>query len=241
MVSKDAIDRVCGVLLILLPIALIASIATGSRFETHETTPMQSLQTVVDNHGLFVASTMFLFVTGLVSITLAAAMYLAFRTHETMPAMFGSVWLLGVGVTLMVGATGGFALGEIADEFKTAGGGNMSMIATSARPMQLIFENSPLFGFAMLLPLSLLIFGALIVRRGAVPRAYGWAALVIGVLIPAFWVGLWPVGMIGLMLAGVWHLILGGWILARGTREAPSGSPADFAAHPAPAPSAGNA
>ena len=35
MVSKRIIDRACGVLLILLPAALITSLATGSKFETY--------------------------------------------------------------------------------------------------------------------------------------------------------------------------------------------------------------
>ena len=139
MISKRAIDRICGVLLILLPAVLITSIATGSKFETYEQTAMRSLQTISDNQALFTASTIFLFLTGLVSISLATALYLSFRDHETTLALFGAIWVLVMGVTLIVGAVGGLVVNHMADAFDGTSGSNATMIANSARPMQHIY------------------------------------------------------------------------------------------------------
>ena len=241
MISKWAIDQICGVLLILLPAVLITSIATGSKFETYEKTAMRSLQTIADNQALFAISTIFLFITGLVGISLAAALYLSFRDHERTLALFGAVWVLGMGVTLVVGAMGGWTLTEIADEFEKASGGNASGIATSARPMQHLYEGSGLLGLATFFPLGLMAFGALVIRSRAVPRVLGWMALPTGVLIPAIWVGLWLVGMVGMLLAAIWLVLLGVWMVVSGTREAEPVAPVGYEPRVESAPAAGDA
>lgn len=241
MISKRAIDRICGVLLILLPAVLITSIATGSKFETYEQTAMRSLQTISDNQALFTASTIFLFLTGLVSISLATALYLSFRDHETTLALFGAIWVLVMGVTLIVGAVGGLVVNHMADAFDGTSGSNATMIANSARPMQHIYEDSGLLGFGTFFPLSLFAFGALVIRSRAVPRGLGWMALATGVLIPAFWVGLWPVGMVGMLLAAIWLVLLGVWMVVSGTREAEPVAPVGYETRVEFAPAAGDA
>lgn len=78
-------------------------------------------------------------------------------------------------------------MAHMADQFETATAVNASMIATSARPFQVIHEESSLLGMATSFPLSLLTFGTLFVRSRAVPRCMGWMALLIAALILLGW------------------------------------------------------
>jgi hypothetical protein len=129
----------------------------------------------------------------------------------------------------------------MADAFDGTSGSNATMIANSARPMQHIYEDSGLLGFGTFFPLSLFAFGALVIRSRAVPRGLGWMALATGVLIPAFWVGLWPVGMVGMLLAAIWLVLLGVWMVVSGTREAEPVAPVGYETRVEFAPAAGDA
>ena len=238
--SNSTIDRICGALLVALPVAIVTFLMTDTQFNTYEKSFQESLRQVVDNARLFKAETALLFVSGLLSIALAAATYLAFRTHERTLALFGAFWFLGLCMTMVVGALSGVALAHMADQFETATAVNTSMIATSARPFQVIYEESTLLGMKTFFPLSLLTFAALIVRNRAVPRWLGWIALVIGAAIPFYWV-VWFVGDIGMMLGLIWSVMLGGWMIVKGTREASLAPSVGVTHHADPLPAAGDA
>ena len=226
--SQSSIDRICGALLIALPVAIFTFIVADSQFNTYGLSFQESLRQVVDSSALFRAETVLLFISGLVSIALAAAMYLVFRTHERTLALFGAAWFLGLGMTWFVAAISGVALAHMADQFETATAVNASMIATSARPVQVIYEETVLIGMKTLFPLSLLTFGTLVIRSRVVPGWMGWMALVIGAMIPLYWV-VWFIGDFGMLFGGLWYVLLGGWMIVRGTREAPPAPPAGTA------------
>ena len=238
---NSTIERICGVLLIALPVVAFIFLMTDSQFNTYDKSFQESIRQVVDSPSLFRADMAFLFVSGLVSIALAAAMYLAFRSHERTLALLGAFWLLGLGTTMVVGTLGGVALAHMADQFETSTPVHVSMIATSARPFQVIHEESALLGMTTFFPLSLLTFGAIIAWSRAVPRWLGWPALVIGVVILLGWVGPLFLKDIGMIFGFLWSVLLGGWMIVRGTREALSAPYVGLTPHAEPTPAAGDA
>ena len=218
MVSKSTIDRACGVLLLGVLASLIVFAVTGNKFDTYEESFSESLQEIVDNEALHVTSTVFSGVASVLLILLAGAMYLAFRPYERAMVLVGTLGFLAIGFIMLVATMAGIASAEMANEFEKASGGTATMIATSARPLDLIKEAA-FIGPVVFLPLSLLAFGSVIVWSRTVPRWLGWLALASGVVMLGFWVNLWIVGIFGLMAAGLWFVLMGGWMLARGTGE----------------------
>jgi hypothetical protein len=82
-------------------------------------------------------------------------------------------------------------------------------------------------GGLLLLPLWIVAYSWLAVRRGSVPAALGWLALVplLRLIIPALgWAGidldgLWPIYMVAIPAAWVWLILLGLVGSQKGTRE----------------------
>lgn len=225
MLSKTSIDRVAGGLLLAFLVAFVVAFTAGPDLDTRQEEFSETLQEIADDEALWLKTGAFLMVASLVAIGLAGALYQAFRPHERALALFGALGFVAFSLALMMSFIGGTALNEMAQEFASASGVQASVVVTSARPVALITEFALVTGFAAFLPVSLLVFGALITRIGVVPRLLGWLAVASGVLIPFFWLSslidnIWFVGFIGSLGGLLWFLITGFWMLLKGTREA---------------------
>ncbi|MDA1347392.1 MAG: DUF4386 family protein [Chloroflexi bacterium] len=237
MLTQNTIERTCGVLLIALAVAVVATAAIGSQFETYDKSFDEALQKVADNPGLFKLSLVSSFVAGLVAVALACTMYLAYRGHGKPMALLGAVWLLAFSAAMVGASVAGSAVLHMADHIEKvvgadthnvaagaqAVGAMAHNIAVSARPVHILRESSGIVAITVFLPLATLTFGVLIVASRAVPGWLGWLAVVAGAAMLAFWVPVvgvgWAIFLLGTLLALIWLVVLGGWMLVRGTNE----------------------
>lgn len=227
MISKATIERITGILLLVLPAIIIAVSATVVEVDTRREHFLEDFQEIADNQDRYAASIALMFISSLVTVGAAAALYLTFRPHERTLAMFGSFGFLAAGATLMVGVMTGTALHDLAQEYGATSGDQAARVATTARAIALVRDGSFLgFGF---LALGLLAFGALIAWSGAVHRGLGWLAVLSTVLAllglltfveDDFWLFFFFGGIAVLL----WFVFTGGWLLWRGTREATPGA-----------------
>ena len=235
MLTQNTIERTCGVLLIALAVAVVATAAIGSQFETYDKTFDEALQKAADDSGLFKVSLVSSFVAGLVGVVLASLMYLAYRGHGRPVSLLGALWLLAFSAATVGASVAGSAMLHMADQFEKAVGADTHNvaagaqvvgavahnIAVSARPVHILRESSGIVAMTVFLPLATLTFGALIVASRAVPGWLGWLAVVAGAAMLAFWVPVvgWLIFIVGTLLALIWLVVLGGWMLVRGTNE----------------------
>ena len=221
MLSQSTIERTCGVLLVVLAVAVVATAAMGSRFETHDRSFQEALHQVADDSGIFRVSLVSSFVAGLTGLVLASTMYFAYRGHDRSASLLGAVWLLAFGAAMAGASVAGSAVLHMANQFSDVGAANGLAIATSARPVHILRESSGIVAVTVFLPLATLTFGALIVRSRAVPAWLGWPAVVAGAGMLLFWVPNvgWFIFILGTPLALLWLVVLGGWMLVRGTRR----------------------
>ena len=236
MVSKSAIDRTCGALLAALAVATVVAAAIGSQFETYDRSFEKAINEVADSSGLFTVGLVSSFIAGLAGVALASTMYLAYRGHDRTVSMVGALWLLTFGGAMIGASVAGSAVLHMADQFETAVGTNADIIAASARPIHIVRESSGIVGITVFLPLAMLTFGAIIVRHRAAPGWLGWLALVAGAAMLMFWVTEvgWAISMLGVPLALLWLVLLGGWMMLRGTRDATGVDEPEIATAPVP-------
>ena len=221
MLSQNAIERTCGVLLVVLAVAVVATAAIGEGFSTYEKSFDEALHEVAEDSGLFKAGLVTSFLAGLVGLVLASTMYFAYREHDRPVSLLGGLWLLAFGAAMAGSSVAGSAVLHMADQFDTAAAANSQAIAIGARPAHVLRESSGIVALTVFLPLATLTFGVVIVRSRAVPAWLGWLAVVAGAAMSLFWVPEvgWFIFILGTPLALLWLVVLGGWMLVRGTRR----------------------
>lgn len=235
MLSQNTINRTCSGLLIALAVAVVASGASGSPFETYDKSFDEALQKVADSPGLFKVSLVSSFLAGLVGVILATTMYLVYRGHGRPVSLLGALWFLAFSAATVGASVAGSAMPHMAEHFEKAAGADAHNvaagaqalgavahdIAVSARPVLILRESSGIVAITVFLPLATLTFGILTVASRAVPRWLGWLAVMAGAAMPAFWIpGVgWLIFILGMLLALTWLVSLGGWMLIRGTHE----------------------
>ena len=230
MLSNIGINRITGVLLIAFIPAIILSTFTIDSVDTYDREFHEAFQEIADGPTHFrigLASTM---VVGLLSLVLAGALYLTLSPHHKALALFGALGFLGTGGLWAVAGVSGIALDQMAEEFDkaivVAQATQATRTADGARPLAFIIEAAFFPALVIMLPVTLIAFGTLFVRTGAVPRWQGWlvvasslimaASVPLSSLIDFFWL----VAMIAAMVTLLWFAFTGGWLLIWGTRDA---------------------
>ena len=248
VLSKKGIDRVSGFLLVGLAIATVLSIAMGLpdiRAEEFSKT----FQGIVDNQDRQYLALVVLHVSSVLILALAAALYLAFRPFDPALAPVGAVCLVALGFTYILANVAGGVLANIAEEYHPAPAAQIGIpgvnapVLVIARAVTMLQVFAWYVGAFTFLPLSLLAFGAIISRSGALPRWLGWLAIAAGIVMPTLWLSQHPfeieafylTGLIGTIGALVWLLATGTLLMARGTREeaSPRHSPLEASLQPA--------
>lgn len=242
MLSKIAIERTTGVLLLLV-VALTAALASvGFGVDVSQEHFREDFNDkIVQSQDRFAAGLVLSSVMSLVMVGSAGSLYSTFRLHEPTLATVGAYGFLAGGTLLLVGAGTGAALHDLAGEWSALSGARAEQVFTSARAVALAFEFLGIVSFFVLLG-GVLAFGGLIAWTGAMPRWLGALAvlsgvllvlgLTVGLLTGALWdlvmgsfigTGLFSYLINGSLLAALlWLLVTGGWLLVRGTEEAPA-------------------
>lgn len=224
MLSKRVIEQIAGVLLLAVIVTLIGTFASSPvQVDASRAGIGQSLEALAQDPGSH-RMTMSLYLAGsLIVIVAAGALYLTFRPHGRDVALFGAFGWLAGGVLQAVSNAIVIVLADIAQDFAAASGAQAAAMETLARSF--IQAGDVLLNAAFTaIGIGAFAFGVLIVRSRPVSRWLGWIWIVSGVLLQLVWFGtdniLGIVGVFGNFASLLVILILGGWLLVRGTREA---------------------
>lgn len=224
MLSKRDLDRIAGALMLAIVAAIIGTFVSEIEVDTARSEFRQTLQDIVDDRGMFLAGAAFDMASNLITVFFAGAVYLVFRSHERSLALFAAFGLLAASSVFLVANGLDFPLYYMAQDFVAASGAEANSIASTARALAL-FELILESGGITLIGLGMVSLGVLIVRTEALPRWLGWLPVAGGTLLVLGWVGfveevLFIIGFVGFGIIMLFLLIAGGWLIARGTREA---------------------
>ena len=155
MLTKTAIDRLAGVLLIALGVALFVSLATDIGVDPTRLEFRDSLEDVLEERAQYLTSRAFELVSSILWIATAGTLYTVFQYHDKTLALLGTFLFLVVGVAFLIGAWAGFALVDLAEEFAEPHDAEASAVFTSARAVAFI-ANTSITGLFVVFPFGLL-------------------------------------------------------------------------------------
>ena len=225
--AKTGIARLSGILLFLALVTSFVAAGFAGSVGEYNVAPDQvgdTLWRVAENQGLHQAEIAFDLISYVLTVALAGALYLAFRSHDRVLALLGSFGLAAGGLILAVHDIPWFALPSIAQDFVSASGAEISVLQNTGRMIMLV-ANWGLSVGVTFLGLGILCYGILIVSNGIVPRALGWLGIISGALLSAgVWLprideGLYFIWVLLALPYALWQLGLGIWLLGKGTAK----------------------
>jgi cbb3-type cytochrome oxidase subunit 3 len=231
MQTKTGIDRLSGVLLLLVVVTSIvaAGLASGvDPVDSYNVGPDKVgilLQRVADNQALHQAEIAFDLASYVLIVAFAGVVYFAFSPHNRPLALLGTLGLAAGGVILAVHDIPWFALPTIAAGFVSASGAEAVALQNTGHALILMAMWGLSVGVTFL-GLGALAYSVLMVWSRAVPRALGWLGAFSGLLLSAgVWLprvdeNLYSVFVFMGVPYLLWELGLGIWLLLRGTKEA---------------------
>ena len=225
MLSKRKIEYLAGALLIAMAAAVVVSIAVNPiSAQTFKEDPSGVLVDIAVDRNLFITSAIFDLLSNLLSIPLAAVLYLAFRSHDRNLALLGSFGFLAAAMLFLTADMILVSLAPLAQDFVVASGQQADSVLSSATAIGLMLDAAVAMG-AVGIALGVFSFGLLIITTGALPRWIGVFGIVGGIVSPFFWLlfvndDLVIVGFVGLMISLFFSLIVGSRLVMRGTSEA---------------------
>ena len=173
MFSQRGIERFAAALLIISVVAVVVSVVTYAEpidlgnpgtAEIHDT-----LREINDDGDLFLTSTAFFIFASLISIPMAAGLYLAFRDHDRALALLGSFGFLTVGVINSSLAMTRFAIHHLAEDFVIGTAAQQAIVVMDARVLGSMIDFMAPTG-AMGIALGVFAYGLLVVRTSVLPR-----------------------------------------------------------------------
>ena len=227
MFSQKGIERLAAILLLTTVVAVVISIVTYA--EPIDTSRVEIIETLVEieaDGGLFITSTAFFILSSLLSIPLAAALYLAFRNHDQALALFGAFGFLAAGVINSSLAASRFALEPLASDYVTGNVAQQAIVLMDARVLGTAIEFLATAG-NMGIALGVFAFGLLIYRTGALWKHMGLAGMLSGVVLLASWIefandDIRGILFIGLLIGLVFALFAGIAMYMNGLQQAPA-------------------
>lgn len=225
MLSKRGTDYLAGSLLLGLVVSVIASIIiTPLMNETFRDNGSELLTKIADDSGRFAAFISLDIAGNLFGLAAAVGLYMVFRSHDRNLALLGTAGFLAAAVLFLTGDMMMISLQALAQDFAAASGAAADSIFFSAQSIGLMAEATFIIG-ATVMSLGILSYGLIVLRTGAVPKWIGYIGVLGGVVAPfgsLHYVesSLMNIAFIGMMLALVFALLTGGWLIVKGSKEA---------------------
>jgi hypothetical protein len=199
MAMERHVDRVAGVLLLLLAVLTVGGFLTGATLG--EVDPFarddveELLRTINGSFGLWAISLVAYIATDVLAVAAAACLYVIFHDRSPMLSLLGALSLVAAAICFMLHEVGATTLAFLAQDFLEAGGaasinaGDPVILAT-ARAASVSQALTALFG-QTLMGLAVASFGAVMVGAPAgvsnPPRWIGVAGLLGGAFMLTTW------------------------------------------------------
>jgi hypothetical protein len=223
--SNAGICRLTGALALLFLIPTVLSGVVAVPLVDDDVA--NTLREISNNSTGHRASLVLDWVSYIAMIGLAGSLYVLFQSRQKALALLGTLFLVSASSVLIVHDMINMALTSVAKLSVTAGAEEAVALQAIGASMITTAKWGVSTGFTCF-AVGTLLYSALMVISGALPRALGWLGIVASVLTMGTWLpriddGLDPFAMALFVPMILWLLGIGFWLLLRGTNDAAAG------------------
>lgn len=219
MVDIKTINRLSGILWILIVLTVLIALITTIRYDiTLNPGDMENtLQNVAKFPVPHIIELIFDVLSDVMIITVAGLLYILFNKNHKLKAHIGSLWLAAGGIILAAHNMGNFAVTWIAKEYVLATGAHAVALKAAAFSMLLTAKWGVTIG-SFLFVLGILMYSIIITKSS---RFVGWFGIVGSILAFPAMAMLWistRLEMLSYQLylpMMIWQIIFGIWLIRK--------------------------
>jgi hypothetical protein len=218
--KKRGVERLAGITALLITFMVAAAILTALDIEPDYVNIHEDLSYLGDNIDRLWLNSLIWFATSVLIILFGPLILMSFLPYGRSSAYLAAFLISTTGLLYIIIAINGLNVIRMVSVYKALPGPESDYIASISFYILVSRSNLQLAAYT-LVGISSIILGLLIASSGLLPRFIGWVAIFGGFIYASFgWIGIDHIlFMVGRLLFLLALIILGSFLLLRGTRK----------------------
>jgi hypothetical protein len=218
--KKRGIERLAGITALLITFLVVAAILTAIDIKPDYINVHEDLSYLGDNIDRLWLNSIIWFVTAVLIVLFGPLILMSFLPYGRSSAYLAAFLISTTGILYIIIAINGLNMISMVTAYQGSSGQETDYIANISYFILVSRSNLQLAAYT-LVGISSIILGLLIASSGLLPRFIGWVAIFGGLIYASFgWIGIDHIlFMVGRLLFLLALIILGSFLLLRGTRK----------------------
>ncbi len=218
--KKRGVERLAGITALLITFMVVAAILTGIDIEPDYLNIHEDLAYLGDNIDRLWLNSIIWFVTSILIVLFGPLILMSFLPYGRSSAYLAAFLISSTGILYLIIAINGLNTIRMVTVYQALSGQETDYIANISYFIMVSRSNMQLAAYT-LVGISSIILGLLIASSGLLPRFIGWIAILGGLIYASFgWIDIDHIlFMVGRLLFLLALIILGSFLLLRGTRK----------------------
>lgn len=218
--KKRGVERLAGITALLISFLVVAAILTGIDIKPDYINIHEDLTYLGDNIDRLWLNSIVWFVTSVLIVLFGPLILMSFLPYGRSSAYLAAFLISITGLLYLIIAINGLNMINMVPVYQASSGQETDYIANISYFILVSRSNMQLAAYT-LVGISSIILGLLIASSGLLPRFIGWLAIFGGLIYASFgWIGIDHIlFMVGRLLFLLALIILGSFLLLRGTRK----------------------
>ena len=218
--KKRGVERLAGITALLITFLVVAAILTAIDIKPDYINIHEDLSYLGDNIDRLWLNSIIWFVTSVLIVLFGPLILMSFLPYGRSSAYLDAFLICTTGILDLIIAINGLNMINMVTAYQASSGQETDYIANISYFILVSRSNLQLAAYT-LVGISSIILGLLIASSGLLPRFIGWVAIFGGLIYASFgWIGIDHIlFMVGRLLFLLALIILGSFLLLRGTRK----------------------
>ncbi|KPL13078.1 MAG: hypothetical protein AMS23_08125 [Bacteroides sp. SM1_62] len=218
--KKRGVERLAGITALLITFLVVSAILTALDIKPDHINIHDDLSYLGDNIDRLWLNSMIWFVASVLIVMLGPLILMSFLPYGRSSAYLAAFLISTTGIVYIIISINGLNMISMVSVYQESSGQETDYIASLSYFMLVSRSNLQLAAYT-LVGISSIILGLLIASSGLLPRFIGWVAIFGGLIYASFgWIGMDHIlFMVGRLLFLLALIILGSFLLLRGTRK----------------------
>ena len=218
--KKRGVERLAGITALLITFLVVAAILTAIDIKPDYINVHEDLSYLGDNIDRLWLNSIIWFVTAVLIVLFGPLILMSFLPYGRSSAYLAAFLISTTGILYLIIAINGLNMISMVTAYQGSSGQETDYIANISYFILVSRSNLQLAAYT-LVGISSIILGLLIASSGLLPRFIGWLAIFGGLIYASFgWIGIDHIlFMVGRLLFLLALIILGSFLLLRGTRK----------------------
>jgi len=218
--KKRGVERLAGITALLITFLVVAAILTALDIKPDYINIHEDLSYLGDNIDRLWLNSIIWFMTSVLIVLFGPLILMSFLPYGRSSAYLAAFLISTTGILYLIIAINGLNMIRMVTVYQASTGLETDYIANISFFILVSRSNLQLAAYT-LVGISSIILGLLIASSGLLPRFIGWVAIFGGLIYASFgWIGIDHIlFMVGRLLFLLALIILGSYLLLRGTRK----------------------